>query len=62
MPRNLPAWERILRLLLGAVVLGLYGALPPPWRYFTLLGLIPLGTALVGYCPLYGLMGWNRAR
>ena len=62
MPRNLPIWERVLRAVLGLMVLGLYGALSPPWRYLTLLGLIPFGTALVGYCPLYGLMRWNRVR
>lgn len=62
MPRNLPTWERVVRAVFGLMVLGLYGALTPPWQYFTLLGLVPLGTALLGYCPLYGLVGWNRVR
>jgi hypothetical protein len=44
--------ERLLRLAAGILVLGLYGALPPPWRYLTLVGLVPLGTALRGYCPI----------
>jgi hypothetical protein len=38
--------------VLGALVLGLYGALPAPWRYLTLVGLVPLGSALTGFCPL----------
>ena len=62
MPRNLPAWATGSACRNGTMILGLYGALLPPWRYVTLLGLIPLGTASVGDRPLYGLMGWNRAR
>jgi hypothetical protein len=52
--------DRIVRFVLGAGILGLFGALPTPWRYFTLVGLIPLGTSLIGQCPLYTAIGWNR--
>lgn len=54
--------DRIVRLVLGVVILGLYGALAPPWKYLTLLGLIPLATGLTGFCPLYAAVGWNRHR
>jgi Protein of unknown function (DUF2892) len=50
--RSMPLWDRALRLVLGILLLGLYGALPTPWRYLTLLGLVPLGSALTGYCPI----------
>ncbi|MHB1327704.1 MAG: YgaP family membrane protein [Gemmatimonadales bacterium] len=49
--------DRGIRLIIGVVILGLYGALEPPWRYVTLLGLIPIGTALTGNCPMYTLLG-----
>ena len=56
------AWpERLLRLAAGILVLGLYGALPPPWRYLTLVGLLPFGTALRGYCPLRATLARRRA-
>ena len=45
--RHMPAWDRALRLLLGVLILGLYGVVPVPWRYLTLVGLLPLGSALV---------------
>ncbi len=61
MTRNMTGFERIIRLFAGVVILGLYGALLPPWKYVTLIGLIPLGTALTGFCPLYAALGWNRA-
>ena len=60
MTRNMGNLERAARLLVGVLILGLYGALDPPWNYFTLLGLIPLGTALTGYCPAYALKGRGR--
>jgi hypothetical protein len=49
--------ERLLRLAAGTLILGLYGALPAPWRYVTLLGLMPFGTALRGHCPLRAALG-----
>ena len=33
--------DRVARLVVGAGILGLFGALPAPWRYLTLVGLIP---------------------
>lgn len=57
MRKNIGTVDRVLRLILGILLLGLYGALDPPGRYLTLLGLIPLGTALTGNCPVYFLLG-----
>ena len=62
MKRNLSIADRLVRIALGAMILGLYGALEPPLQYFTLLGLIPLGTALTGNCPLYTLVGISTLR
>lgn len=60
MEHNVGRLERIARLIIGVMILGLYGALPEPWRYITLLGLLPLGSAITGFCPIYAQMGWNR--
>jgi hypothetical protein len=49
--------ERLLRLIVGITILGLYGALPAPWKYLTLIGLVPLGSALTGFSPLRALRG-----
>jgi hypothetical protein len=43
--------------VLGVMLLGLYGALPSPWRYLTLSGAVLIATALVAHCPLYRLLG-----
>lgn len=57
MTRNVGTADRLIRLAAGILLLGLYGALEPPWRYLTLIGLVPVGTALTGNCPLYTLWG-----
>ena len=47
--------DRVLRILVGAGVLSLAFIGPKtPWAY---LGLVPLLTGLVGYCPLYTVLG-----
>jgi len=56
---NMGKMDRLIRLVAGIMILGLYGALPSPWKFLTLIGLLPLGTALTGFCPVYRL-GWNR--
>jgi Inner membrane protein YgaP-like, transmembrane domain len=62
MTRNVGALDRAIRLVVGVLLLGLYGALDSPWKYATLLGLIPLGTALTGMCPLYSMLGFSTRR
>jgi hypothetical protein len=42
------------------MILGLYGALPTPWRYLTLIGLFPFGTAITGFCPIRAALGRGR--
>ena len=61
MVRNLGTRERLLRLIAGVVILGLFVAIAAPWRYLRLIGLIPLGTALTGHCPVYHALGWRRS-
>jgi Protein of unknown function (DUF2892) len=62
MTRNVGSLGRIAGLILGIMILGLYGALTPPWRYLTLVGLLPLGAALTGFCPVYSQLPWKRNR
>ncbi len=55
--KNMGGLDRGIRLVLGILLLGLYGALEPPLKYFTLFGLVLVGTALTGVCPLYSVFG-----
>lgn len=62
MVHNTGRVDRAVRLVLGIMLLGLYGALEAPWRYLTLLGLVLVATALTGFCPLYRLLGVRTGR
>ena len=55
MTRNTGSIDRWIRALIGIALLALvfYGP-KTNWGY---LGLIPLATALFGYCPIYGMLG-----
>ncbi len=58
--RNIGYGERAFRGAAGLAVLGLYGALTPPLQYLTLVGLVPLGTALTGFCPVVAWLDRRR--
>lgn len=62
MTRNVGTIDRTIRALAGLGLLGLYGALNPPWKYLSLFGLVLLGTALTGVCPLYSVFGINTCK
>lgn len=59
MKRNEGTADRVLRVVAGLIVLGLYFVLDGNGRYWAFVGLVPLTTGLVGYCPLYSLLGFN---
>jgi len=55
--RNEGMTDRVLRVVLGLAILSLVFVGPKTnWGY---LGLVPLITGLIGYCPLYRLVGLN---
>ena len=54
---NVGAADRILRIVLGLVLIALVFVGPQTqWGW---LGLIPLATGLMRTCPLYALLGLN---
>jgi len=56
MKQNVGKVDRWIRIALGVVVLSLLVFIPGPGRWFGLIGLIPLVTGLIGYCPIYALL------
>ncbi len=57
MNANVGKTDRILRILAGLALLSLVFVGPQtPWGW---VGLIMIGTGLIGYCPAYTLIGVN---
>ncbi len=60
MKTNEGTLDRILRVALGLGLLSL--AFVGPRTPFGYLGLVPLATGLLGWCPLYTVLGINTCR
>lgn len=55
MNANMGSADRIIRAIVGIVLLALVFVGPQtPWGW---IGVVPLGTALIGVCPLYSILG-----
>lgn len=57
MKRNIGNIERIIRVIAGAGILSL--VFVGPQSLWALLGIVPLLTGIVGWCPPYHLLGIN---
>ena len=60
--KNVGEIDKAARAILGIVFLGAYvgNYVAQPWAYVVLaLGLVMVGTAAYGTCPLYSLVGIN---
>ncbi|MCL5799316.1 MAG: DUF2892 domain-containing protein [Gammaproteobacteria bacterium] len=57
---NEALWDRIARMIVGGllIVLAILGVIGL-WGW---IGILPLVTGAVGYCPGYKLFGWNTCR
>lgn len=57
MPRNEGPLDRTLRIIFGLALLSL--VFIGPQTLWGLIGLVLLATGLMGYCPLYQILGLN---
>ncbi|MDR3585441.1 MAG: DUF2892 domain-containing protein [Desulfosporosinus sp.] len=51
--------DRIIRIIIGLIILSLWFLLQGNAKYLALIGLIPLITGIIGWCPLYTIFGVN---
>jgi hypothetical protein len=55
--KNMGTTDRILRAIVGLVLISLVFVGPQtPWGW---IGIIPLATAILSWCPAYALIGMN---
>jgi hypothetical protein len=60
MKKNVHSIERVIRIVVGLFVtsLAFWGPMSP-WAY---LGLIPLLTGVIGWCPPYAMLGISTCK
>jgi Protein of unknown function (DUF2892) len=57
MTKNVGGIDKILRLVLGVALIGATAlGFLPVWGY---IGIVPVLTSLMGWCPLYPLFGFS---
>ncbi len=55
MEKNVGSLDRILRIIVGIALIAL--VFVGPQTPFGWIGVVPLATALIGWCPAYRLLG-----
>jgi fatty acid desaturase len=61
MTPNVGGFDRIARIVVGLALIA-FAVLAPAtvsWKWVGYIGVVPLLTALVGFCPAYTLLGLN---
>ena len=59
MQRNLGTIDRIVRILLGIVIIGAGFVFRSWWG---VVGIVPLATGFIGFCGLYALFGISTCK
>ncbi|WP_207062696.1 DUF2892 domain-containing protein [Motiliproteus sp. SC1-56] len=60
MQQNVGGIDKTARILIGLVLLSLVFIGPQtPWGW---IGIVPLATALIGWCPLYKIVGVSTCK
>lgn len=57
MIRNLGSLDKAVRIILGLFFLSMLFWVGGPVKYAGLIGLVLIATALIGFCPLYAVLG-----
>ena len=60
MKQNIHNIERVVRVVIGAAIVSLVFIGPQsPWGW---LGLVPIATGLLGWCPPYAMLGISTCK
>lgn len=57
MKANVGGIDRVLRIVVGLALLSLLFVLDGNARYWGLVGIVPLLTGFLRFCPMYSLLG-----
>lgn len=59
MKANIGTADRVIRIVIGLILLSLLFILDGSIKYIGLIGIVPLLTAFIKFCPLYTLFKIN---
>lgn len=59
MKKNVGGIDRVLRIILGLVLLVFAFTGPEEFKVWGFIGIVPLATGLLNFCPIYSVIGVN---
>lgn len=62
MNKNVGKTDQIIRFVIALAFFSLFFVLTMPMKLLGLIGVVPLLTAIFGFCPLYKLLGMDTCR
>jgi len=62
MQKNVGTTDKVVRIIVGLVLLSLLVIRSDNTRWIGLIGLVPLLTVVMSWCPLYTLLGIKTCR
>lgn len=63
MQANVGSSDRIIRIVLGAILVALFFVVTAPWKWVALVaGIVAIATGLLRFCGLYKLLGINTCK
>ncbi|MDQ7039272.1 MAG: DUF2892 domain-containing protein [Aquificota bacterium] len=62
MERNMALWDRVIRVILGIIFIVLAVQNGGAWWILGILGIIFIITSVVGFCPVYKIVGLKTLR
>ncbi len=62
MKKNIGSVDKAIRIIIALALFSLYFILAGNARYLAIIGLIPLLTAFISFCPIYKFLNINSAK
>jgi hypothetical protein len=62
MTQNVGGIDRILRIIVGIALLVWGFVLSDPMNYWGAIGIVPLFTGLISWCPVYPILGLSTKK
>lgn len=62
MKTNVGKVDKVIRLLLAIALSSLFFLLPGQQKWLGLLGLVPLLTGAINWCPIYAILGIDTCK
>lgn len=63
MQANVGSSDRIIRIVLGAILVALFFVVAAPWKSVALIaGIVAIATGVLRFCGLYKLLGINTCK